>query len=290
MSTNNFAQITFAEQARPTYTIFDGEGNPVGIEKIIDALGQADVLFLGESHDDAIGHKLQAEIFRKVLEKYTAKRKIALSLEMFERDVQTTVDEYLTGLISETHFMSSARPWGNYKTDYRPLVELAKESKLPVIAANAPRRYINMVARSGRESLAALSPQAKAWIAPLPYAQASDAYRKKFTDLMGGMSDANHNMVKMVDSQSLWDATMAYSIAEELKKNKNSLIVHLNGSFHTENHLGLPEHLTKYQPKAKFLVVTMKYDENFTNFDKAKYSGLGDFVVLTDAKQPRSGK
>jgi uncharacterized iron-regulated protein len=147
-----------------------------------------------------------------------------------------------------------------------------------------------MVSRNGREALGALSPQAKEWIAPLPYNQASPAYSKKFTDLMGGTSDANHGIVKLVDSQSLWDATMAYSIAENLKKNKNALVVHLNGSFHSESRMGIPEHLLKYHPKTKFLVVTMRYEEEFTNFDKAKHTGLGDFVILTDAKQPRSGK
>ena len=108
---------------------------------------------MGEQHDDAVAHFLQLQIFKAAVEKYSKDRKVALSLEMFERDVQTVVDEYLKNLISETHFLASSRPWGNYKTDYRPLVELAKEKNLPVIAANAPRRYVNMVTRLGRDSL-----------------------------------------------------------------------------------------------------------------------------------------
>ena len=211
-------------------------------------------------------------------------------MEMFERDVQTILNEYLNNLISEQHFLSSSRPWGNYKTDYRPLVEFAKENKLEVIAANAPRRYVNMVSRLGRASLEKLSPDAKKWLAPLPFGEASDAYAAKFNDLMGKMSDSStpqkHNPI--LNSQALWDATMAYSIAEHLKKNKKSLIVHLNGAFHTENRLGTVEHLLKYRPKTKVLVVTMRYEDDFKTFDKSKHSNLGDFVILTDAKQPRS--
>jgi uncharacterized iron-regulated protein len=273
-----------------TFRVFDGQGNPATIEKIVESLAQADVVFLGEQHDDAVAHKLQLEIFKRAIEKYSANRKIALSLEMFERDVQTEVDEYLKDLISETHFLSSSRPWGNYKTDYRPLLESAKEKKLPVIAANAPRRYVNMVARNGRESLNALSPEAKKWIAPLPYEQATESYRKKFEALMGGAGDSGHGPTKILDSQSLWDATMAYSIAEFLKENKHALVVHLNGSFHSENRWGIPDHLLKYRPKVKFLVVTIIYEQDFTKFDKDKHAALGDFVILTDAKQPRSGK
>ena len=209
---------------------------------------------------------------------------------MFERDVQTVLDEYLKDLISEQHFLLSSRAWGNYKTDYRPLVEFAKENKLEIIAANAPRRYVNMVSRLGRESLEKLSPEAKRWFAPLPFGEASDAYAAKFNALMGQMPNPatpqKHSPI--LNSQVLWDATMAFSIAENLKKNKKPLVIHLNGSFHTENRLGTVEHLLKYRPKTKILVVTMRYEEDFKSFDKAEHSDLGDFVILTDAKQPRS--
>ena len=272
-----------------TFRVFDGQGNPSSLEKIIDDLDETDVVFLGENHDDPVAHGLQLELFKRAIEKYGSRRKIALSMEMFERDVQTEVDAYLKDLISEQHFLSNSRPWGNYKTDYRPLVELAKEKKLPVIAANAPRRYVNMVSRSGRERLDALSPEAKEWLAPLPYDAATPGYRKKFEALRGGSGAANsHGMSRIMDSQSLWDATMAYSIAQFLQKNKHALVVQLNGSFHSENRWGIPEHLLKYRSKTKFVVVTIRYEQDFTHFDKDKHTGLGDFVILTDFKQPRN--
>jgi uncharacterized iron-regulated protein len=287
----NFSTSSQVKLSTDTYQVFDGQGKPATLDDIVRRLAHVDVVFLGENHDDGVAHALQLEIFKRAIEKYGAERKMALSMEMFERDVQTEIDEYLKDLITEQHFLSSARPWGNYKTDYRPLVELAKEKKLSVIAANAPRRYVNMVSRNGRESLDALSPEAKEWLVPLPYAQATEGYRKKFEGLMGGSGDANsHGMAKIMDSQSLWDATMAYSIAEFLQANKHPLVVQLNGSFHSENRWGICEHLVKYRSKAKFLVVTLRYEEKFTEFDKAKHTGLGDFVILTDAKQERSGK
>jgi uncharacterized iron-regulated protein len=99
------------------------------------------------------------QIFKAAFEKYGASRKAVLSLEMFERDVQTVINEYLKNQITETHFLAASRPWANYKTDYRPLVEFAKEKNLEVVAANAPRRYVNMVTRLGRASLDLLSPK-----------------------------------------------------------------------------------------------------------------------------------
>ncbi len=287
MAISAFSQTQITEA---NYRIFDGKGNPVSLEKIVTEIGKNDVVFLGELHDDATAHFLQAEIFRNTVEKYGTNRQIALSLEMFERDVQIVINEYLNNQIPENQFLAASRPWGNYKTDYRPLVELAREKKLPVIAANAPRRYVNMVSRLGKDSLKGLTTEAKTWLAPLPYNDASDAYARKFNALMGQMSDSvtptAHSPI--LNSQALWDATMAYSVSEQLKKNKNGLVVHLNGGFHTENRLGTVEHLLKYRPKTKVLVVTMRYEENFQNFDKSKHTDLGDFVILTDTKIPRS--
>ena len=280
--------LAFAQFSDSSYRIYDASGNPASLSRIVETAGKSDVIFLGENHDDAVAHFLQAELFRKIRESFGDKRTVALSLEMFERDVQIVLDEYLNNLITEKKFLDDSRPWNNYKSDYRPLVEYAKQNKLLVIAANAPRRYVNMVSRGGRETLDGLSPEAKKLIAPLPYAQASEQYSKKFTALMGGMGGDNHGVSKILDSQSLWDATMAFSISEYLKKQKNALVVHLNGGFHTENRLGTAEQFLRLNPKAKIVVVSMRSEDDFTKFDKSKHENLGDFVILTDSKIPRS--
>lgn len=285
LSALSFSQVPFSTDQ---FRVFDSNGVPSSIDKIVDAMASNEVLFLGELHDDAVGHAIQAEVFRRVVERYSTDCRIALSLEMFERDVQIVVDEYLHGLISENHFLLSSRPWGNYKWDYRPLVELAKDKKLPVIAANAPRRYINMVSRNGRSALDSLSKDAKRNLPPLPYAEPSAAYSAKFKALMGPSPEAQMGIDKILASQSLWDAAMAEAVYRFLKKHDDPLVVHLNGGFHTESRLGTVEHLLKYRSKTKAIVVTMRYENDFQTFDQAKHKGLGDFVILTDAKQPRS--
>jgi uncharacterized iron-regulated protein len=279
----NYAQIT-----QGSYKVFDSKGNEQTLDQIIEKIQSVDVVFLGEQHDDAVTHHLQKKILQLSFEKYGSQRQILLSMEMFERDVQTILDEYLSNLITEEKFLSDSRPWGNYKTDYRPLVEFAKANKIPVIAANAPRRYANLVSRQGKDALTKLSDEAKKWIAPLPYSSPSEAYSKKFLSLVGDthnlkMSDT---VLKMLEAQNLWDATMAFSIAEVLEKStkQKPLIIHLNGSFHSANRLGIPEHLTKYLPKVKYLVVTFYREENFQKFDNQKHLDAGDFVVLTDSR------
>ncbi|MEZ5347538.1 MAG: ChaN family lipoprotein [Pyrinomonadaceae bacterium] len=272
-----------AQMPESKYRVFEGNGKPSGVDQILTRMASADVVFLGEYHDDAIGHALQFEIFKQAFNSYRKQRDLALSLEMFERDVQIVLDEYRKGLISESHFLRSSRPWGNYQTDYRPLVEFAKENKLEIVAANAPRRYVNMVSRKGRDSLDQLDPEALKWLAPIPFPKPSVEYTEKFNSLMGG-----HGSENILDSQTLWDATMADAVSRQLSKSDRSLVIHLNGGFHTENRLGTVEQLLNYAPKSRILVVTMRYEEDFKSFDKAKHLNLGDFVILTDAKEPRS--
>jgi uncharacterized iron-regulated protein len=284
------AQVTLTDSM---YRAYDGLGNPVTLDAIVKAMASNDAVFLGEQHDDPVAHSIEAELFRRAVSTYSPQRKVALSMEMFERDVQVVVDEYLGGLISEQHFLLSSRPWPNYKTDYRPLVEFAKEKHLDVVAANAPRRYVNMVSRSGRDSLNALSDQAKSWLAPLPYPEPSDAYKTKFNNLMAGNTADPSRMspnaaTNLIYSQSLWDATMGNSVANYLKNNKGALVVHLNGGFHTESRLGTIDQLMHYRPKTKAIVVTMQSEDDVTKFDPAKHKDLGDFVILTDSKLPRS--
>lgn len=267
------------------FRVYFADGRPAVIGDVLAAAAGADAIFLGELHDDGVAHAIQAKVFRRLVDQHSGKRKVALSLEMFERDVQIVVDEYLAGLISENHFLLSSRPWPNYKTDYRPLVELAKEKRLPVIAANAPRRYINMVSRGGRAALDKLSKDALRSLPPLPFGEPSAAYSSKFKGLMGNAPEARVGLDNILASQTLWDAAMAHAVARFLEKNDGGLVVHLNGGFHTESRLGTVEHLAKYRSRAKAIVVTMKPDANFTSFDAAKHLNVGDFVILTEPKK-----
>src|SRR5918993_537060 len=179
-----------ADAPAARYRAFDSDGKQVTIQEVVEAFGGADVVLVGEEHDDPTAHLLEAELLRRAHERHglgagAKGRPVALSLEMFERDVQLVVDEYLAGLISERHFLASSRPWNNYQVDYRPLVEYARAQKLPVIAANAPARYVSRVSANGPASLGALSEAARATLPPLPFRPASEAYAAKFGRFMG---------------------------------------------------------------------------------------------------------
>jgi uncharacterized iron-regulated protein len=176
------------------FRVFTGAGEPATVEDIVQAMAGVEVVLVGEIHTDPVGHWVEAELVRKALALTGgegaggAGRPMALSLEMFERDVQGIVDEYLQDLITEDQFLASARPWEHYDPDYRPMVEMAKASGVPVLAANAPRRYVNRVSRLGPEALNDLSPWALSFLPPLPFPPPTEAYRAEWNGLMSEMT------------------------------------------------------------------------------------------------------
>jgi uncharacterized iron-regulated protein len=284
------------------YRIYRGDGSPATMDELVAEARAAEVTFLGETHNDPVAHYLQELIFRRC-----HRPGLTLSLEMFETDVQYVLDEYLAGQITEQHLGKSGRSWKNYETDYRPLVEFAKENQLRVIAANAPRRYVNRVSRLGAEALDDLSDQAKSYLPPLPYAEASPEYVRKFEKVMKthremaakkAREDGDEEKAKMIEkprdgskglqAQSLWDASMAFSIAKALMRDPDASVMHLNGSFHTAQRLGIVDHLARYRPGTSSVVVTMMSEESFPEFDCDKMTDQGDFVIVTDPSLPRT--
>lgn len=266
------------------YRVFRPDGRPASLDDVAAAMDAVDVVFVGEEHDDPGAHALELELLARAFGRTAGKRPVALSLEMFERDVQPVVDEYLAGLITEKHFLSSSRPWARYETDYRPTVEFARAHKIPVVAANAPGRYANRAARLGRASLDELPASAKPWLPPLPYGEPDPAYAAKFKALMGGhgAGPAAHAPLHLLDGQALWDAAMGYSIAETLKQRPGALVLHVNGGFHSEERLGILTQLSRYRPNTRMLVVSVYSGRGFPSFDAEKLGRLGDFVILTD--------
>jgi uncharacterized iron-regulated protein len=260
------------------YKIYDTRAKQIiTIDKIVTDMAQADVLFFGEEHNDSAGHYLENMIFRALHTAYGSH--LALSMEMFETDGQLGLNEYLAGQIDEARFSKDVRLWNNYR-DYRPMVEYAKQNKIPVIAANPPRRYVTMVSRRGMQSLDSLSGEAKKLLPKLPYDTLAGRYREKFFEIMKGSPGSENPRV--YHSQSLWDAGMANSIYQFLKKNKHKKIFHCVGGFHTEEKLGTAAQLQKRNKKLKILNIASFSDKSFSNPDWEKESYRGDYIILTN--------
>ena len=261
-----------------SFDVYDAQGQRTELAAVCSALGDADVVFLGERHNDAVAHAIQLEVMAAAdVAARSTDRPLVLALEMVEADVQPVLDEYLAGLIRERDWLAAGRPWSNYEADYRPLVEFASSNGHGVVGSNAPGRYVSLVSRRGGTAvLDSLSDAAKATLPPLPIALPSSELAEKFTGLMGGMSHGSGPSVEgMLAAQNLRDVSMAYRTAQALDRQPGALVVHVNGSFHSESGLGIPEHLARLAPDARQLVVTMQPEDAPLTFEG------NDFVIVT---------
>ena len=211
------------------YAIYTSKGKPVSYKKMIKGIRDADMVFFGELHNNAISHWLQLELTRDLYAQRA--EELVLGAEMFESDNQVIMNEYFLGFISQKSFESEMRNWPNYSTDYKPLVEFAKENGLRFAATNVPRRYASLVSREGLEKLNDLPDHSKIYCAPLPIRvdMSVGCYEEMLE--MGGGNEF------FPQAQMLKDATMAYFTLNNW--NKGELFLHFNGSFHSDKKEGI---------------------------------------------------
>ncbi len=256
---------------------FDAAGAALPLGTLLDKAVQADVVFVGEIHDDPTGHAVELAILEGLVAR-AGTREVVLALEMFEADVQSPLNEYLGGVVSERDFLEAARPWQNYQADYRPLVEFAKARRMRVVASNAPVRYVRAVSRgTALEGLFLVA------LPPLPVAPASPAMAAAFARAMGDMSGhGGPAMGGMIGAQNLRDASMAYQTSQVLLGAARPLVVHVNGGFHTAGGRGIPEHLARYSPRAQAFLIQI---EPVADVDAPPAVEAGtDAVVQTPAR------
>jgi len=222
------------------------------LEDAFEMLMDFDVIFIGEEHGDRMSHDAELCILKGLSKRDP---KLVLALEMFERDVQETLDAYLKGEISEVKFLKQSRPWPDYKRDYRPLIEWAKKKKIPVVAANIPRRAAAAVSTANKISSAVVG-QDKIYLPKTVYLKSKEYY-SRFVSSMEGMPHGtpmkNINTEGLYKAQVLKDAVMAASLEPFFDRR----ILFCCGHFHSDYHLGIPYQLRKKHPALKIAVIAM---------------------------------
>jgi uncharacterized iron-regulated protein len=234
-----------------------------------------DVLIIGEEHDDEKGHKEKESLYRFLVKEHSP----ILSLEMFERDQQVYLDDYIAGILDDKQLMKETRVWDNFEKDYLPLLKIAKENKISVLASNAPRRYTRIVSKEGLEGLSKLPFESRRYLPPLYLVNAFSQveYQNKFFSLMGNHGNFGKNLFK---AQELWDTTMSHTISEYVS-NYQKKVVHVNGRFHSDEGLGVTYRLKK--SGMKVLTISMI---NLSRLDKAisENSKIADILYFSNTK------
>ena len=258
-------------QEKKAYQLFNKKGKKVDYGKLLIAAEKAQVVLFGEYHNNAISHWLELELTKDLADK----NKIILGAEMIEADNQKQLDQFLKGEINHKQLDSTARLWPNYKTDYKPLVEFAKENNIPFIATNIPRRFASLVSKKGFEGMENLTSVEKTWIAPLPIVY--DSQLPCYINMMKMMGD--HASPNMPKAQAIKDATMAYFIQKNLKE--KSIFIHFNGTYHSDNFEGIYWYLKKTAPNMEILTIATIEQKELKKISTEDYN-KADYILVID--------
>lgn len=272
-----FATLFSFSQDKKAYQIFDKNGKTSSYKKLLKASEKAEVVLFGEYHDNSVVHWLQLEFTKDLAQKSD----LVLGAEMLEADNQTQINQYLKDEINQKQLDSTARLWKNYKTDYKPLVDFAKEKNFNFIATNIPRRYASLVFKKDLVALDSLSAQEKYWIAPLPIEfDINLSGYKNMMEMQGG-----HAGEKMPKAQAIKDATMAHFINKNRKE--NTIFVHYNGTYHSDNYEGINWYLKKLDAKINIITIATIEQKDISKLD-AEHHNKADYILVIDEDVTKS--
>jgi uncharacterized iron-regulated protein len=217
------------------------------VSQLLPDLTQANIIYLGETHDSAEDHQNQLKIIQEL---HKRNPKIAIAMEMFQRPYQNVLNQYLVGQITETELVKKSeyeKRWGFPWELYAPILRFAKENKLSILALNTPSEITRKVSRQGLETLTASERQ---WIPPFSEIRTDNQdYRQMVLAAFEQHRATGHgnstDIEKFFLAQVLWDETMAESIAKFIQANPDYQVVVLAGQGHIIYNYGIPSRVKR---------------------------------------------
>ncbi len=255
-------------------------------------LAAVDVVVLGETHETPDVHGMHLDLLHEL---HSRRPDVVIAMEMFERDVQGDLMQYVGGVMDEASFLAKARPWPHYERDYRPVVEFAKENGLVVLAANAPKDLAARVAKDGIGAIAGEPLAPRATTAP------EDEYWDSFVDAMkegegahGAAADPAAETARLhryYEAQCLRDDTMAETIVDHLRAGRAAgrrpIYVLFCGRQHSDYGRGVVARIKSRMPDLAVRVVSTERVTNLAASTFASPKNLADYVIVREGPAER---
>lgn len=273
--------------------IFRADGRAASWSELVTQSSGAEAVMLGENHGHPSGLAVAAALWEDIVADHPpASESVAagpaLALEFWERDEQIILDDYLTGVTNDAAFLAASRKAigkgqeadsPGFPAGHRAMVRTAKEHRRPVVAANAPRRYVRLARTIGFDPLRQLNERQQA-LFRIPDTLFEGRYRDDFEKVMGGkpIAEAPRAHDDMFRSQSVWDWTMSESVAR-LVNAGNTPAVLVVGRFHTDHAGGLVQALQAQRPGTRTITVSF-VEENAPATLSNEDRGRADFIVF----------
>ena len=240
------------------------------LAEVVKNVEGADVIFIGEVHDNAQHHKVQLDIVRSL---YAKKFPVAIGLEMFTPENQQMLDDWTEGKLDEQSFkLIYSKSWSYDWQLYRDLFIFARDNHIPMIALNTPKAVISKVVAQGSSALKASElPPKISW--SLNVSQA--AYMRTVAKQAFGNTPPHKLATRLGEAQALRNNGMAWNVAKYKEKHAAAKVVVLAGTWHAVKN-GVPEQLSAYD-KLTYRVILPELPE--FNLENATV-GEADYLIM----------
>lgn len=236
----------------------------ITFEEAMTQIKNESIICIGEQHNQLSHHLAQLRIIQELV---ANKKKVVIGLEMFPQESQPSLDRYIFGKINEQQFLLESKyyeVWGFPYDLYKPILDYAREKRIPVKALNIQRNVIRQVAKQGLKNL----PNNLRKLLPAQIDTSNEQYRielKKFFDNHHN-AHSNSSFEYFFEAQVSWDEMMAEQAAYTWKKNPQAVLVVLAGSGHLKNY-GIPMRIKKRTGQAPFVLLPANVSKEQLDFD-----------------------
>ncbi|MDD5304726.1 MAG: ChaN family lipoprotein [Elusimicrobia bacterium] len=189
--------------------VFDAAGAPRTWDEALADLATARVVAVGESHDDAAHHQIQAEVLAALAARAP---RLAVAFEMVGCEDQGTLDAFMSGALPEADFaVWWKKNWGYDFALYKPIFDAAKAANIPAYGLNAPIALVRAVSKGG---LSSLTPADRARL-PVSIRESDDLrYRAYVNEAVSGHGPLTPDQLKnRLEAMAVWNETMGEKAA-----------------------------------------------------------------------------
>jgi uncharacterized iron-regulated protein len=224
-------------------------------EAVIDTVVRAQVVALGEEH-----YHPDIQAFALHLLQALAQRRpgrLALAMEFLERDMQPAVDAYLAGTSDAATLQQHIKATPAFMQHYFPLLQYARQARIPVLAMNLPRHLARRVSKEGLQTVVqSLPPTERAYL-PARLAAITPQYRAYFLKAVAVAHPLPAEQSALfVEASHVKDDTMAETLALFLERTADMTVLAVAGRFHFDYGLAVPALLRQRRPHVTIQRIT----------------------------------
>ena len=238
----------------------------ISMDDLIKSIKDKKIIYIGEIHDSIMNHEVEQNIIERLVE---INPHVSIAMEMFKSDSQNNLDNYLNGNISEEVFLKSIdyeEGWGFNFEFYKPILVIAKEHKLPVIALNIDTKVIKKVSANG---IAKLDAQALNML-PDSIDFTNEKYRKLLEQIYKQHPHTESGQFeRFYEVQLIWDEYMADIISDFLRNYNQTQLIVITGNGHIIYKYGIPSRVYR-RNKIEYVTISQDVESD---------TGISDFLI-----------